>query len=152
VLEKLREQPAEVRGEVAFALGEAGGEDIVQPLAQLAKDPESSVRLISADALGRIGGPEAVQALISIAKSDPNEDVRALAVEALGSLAIHEQKAAVRLRGAIRTRGKAPTRPAALGGADVRSLTETLGGIAQEDPSSHVRDTVHTVLTMLRNR
>ncbi len=152
VLRELSEQPPEVRGEVAFALGEVGGEDMVEPLVRLAKDPEASVRLISADALGRIGGPKAVQALVSIAKSDPDENVRALAVEALGILAIQERKAvAVRTRGAVQTGGPLAVERAGIS-TDVEALGQALERIGQEDQSSYVRETVRDMLSILRSR
>ena len=149
VLKELQTQPSEVRCEAAFALGEIGGDDMVELLAELAKDPESSVRLIVADALGRIGGPKAVEALMTIAKNDPSEDVRTLAVEALGVLAIQERKAAVRTSGAVRTRGPIPPSRKATG-FDVEALSQALETIGQEDRSSYVRDTVLDILAALR--
>ena len=151
VLRELKNQPAEVRREVAFALGEVGGEDMVAPLAELAKDPDSSVRFIAADALGRIGGPKAVEELMRLAKSDPHENIRALAVEALGALAIQEWKAAVRTRGAVKVKGPTPPQEEKLG-LDVESLSQALEKIAQEDRSSYVRDTVLDILAALRAR
>ena len=108
VLEELKVQSLQVRREVAFVLGEVAGEDLVQPLAEMAVDPEPSVRLVAVDALGKIGGAKAVQSLMAIAKDDPDEDIRALAVEALGGLAIQTQRA-VRTRGARRAKSPAAT-------------------------------------------
>ena len=150
VLEELQTQPPEVRREVAFALGEIGGEDMVEPLSKLAQDPDTSVRLIIADALGRIGGPRAVEVLMAMAKNDLSEDVRALAVEALGILAIQERKAAVRSRGAARTKGLTPPEQGAMG-IDVESLSQDLEEIGHEDRSSYVRDTVLNVLYAIRS-
>jgi phosphoglycolate phosphatase-like HAD superfamily hydrolase len=151
VLRELRNQPAGVRREVAFALGEVGGEDMVAPLAELGKDPDSSVRLIAADALGRIGGPKAVEELIRLAQNDPSEDVRALAIESLGVLAIQECKVAVRTRGAVKVTGPTPPQEEKVG-LDVESLSQALERIAQEDRSSYVRDTVLDILAALRAR
>ena len=147
VLKELENQSPEVRREVAFALGEVGGEDMVKPLAEITKDLDSSVRLIVADSLGRIGGPKAVEVLMNMAKNDPSEDVRALAVEALGILAIQEHKAVVRTRGAVRTRGPIPYEREAVG--NVGSLRQTLEKISQEDRSPYVRDTVFDILAAL---
>lgn len=150
VLKELKMQPVEVRREVAFALGEVGGEDLVRPIAELARDPESSVRLIAVDALGKIGGPEVVQTLVELAKGDPAEDIRALAVEALGSLAMRERKA-VRTRGTVRTRSAAATGLANLS-PEAKRLVETLQNIGQEDLSPRVRDAVLDVLSAVRTR
>lgn len=151
VLQELKEQPINVRQEVAFALGEVGGEDLVRPLAEVAKDPESSVRLIAVDALGKIGGPETVQALMAIAKSDPSEDIRAIAVEALGSLAIQERKAAaIRTRGVTRTGG--PAAKLTQLSPEAKRLVEALQKIGQEDRSPYVRNTAFDVLSTMRER
>lgn len=144
VLQELRKQPVEVRREVALALGEAGGEDIVQALAELAHDPDPAVRLFSADALGKIGGLQAVKELIFIAQNDPDEDVRALAIEALGILALQEHKNAVRLRGLRCERSSEKS-----SGLDVETVRQTLEKICYQDRSPYVRDTAFDVLSML---
>ena len=86
---------------------------------------------------------------MTMAKDDPSEDVRALAVEALGVLAIQERKAAVRTRGAVRAKGPTPPSRKAIG-FDVESLSQALETIGQEDQSSYVRDTVLDILAALR--
>lgn len=151
VLQELRKQPVEVRREVALALGEAGGEDIVQALAELAKDPDPAVRLLSADALGKIGGPQAVKELVFIAQNDPDEDVRALAVEALGILALHEHKNAVRSRGAVCGRGSTVHEEKSRG-LNVETVRETLEKICYQDRSPYVRDAAFDVLSRLGSR
>ena len=168
IIEELKDQPVEVRREVAFALGEVAGEDIVQPLAELAKDAESSVRLIATDAMGKIGGPQAVQSLVMLAKDDPNEDIRALAVEALGALAIQEYEAeatqpmedmpsrgTVPSRREVRTRGgKTPELPATTDADEFspERLIEDLQNIGHEDRSTYVRDTVIDILYAIKGR
>jgi len=155
VLRELRDQPVEVRREVAFALAEVGGEDFVEPLAQLADDPDYSVRLVVADALSRIGGPKAVEELLNIARTDPEERVRALAWEALGTLAVfeHEAEAAAavttRPRGAVKTRGAVKAvRPRGRSGAD--RVVEALK-LGLEDRSPRVRQAVEDILYTLRH-
>lgn len=150
ILSELRIRPVEVRREVAFALGEVGGEDLVRPLAELARDPVSSVRLIAVEALGKIGGPEAVQVLMAVAKEDPSEDIRSLAVEALGSLAVQERKV-VLTRGTVKTRAGGASKLESLS-PEAKRLVEALQHIGQEDQSPRVRDAVLDVLSAVQRR
>lgn len=152
VLAELKMRPVEVRREVAFALGEVGGEDLVRPLAELAQDPVSSVRLIAVEALGKIGGPEAVQVLMAVAKDDSSEGIRSLAVEALGSLAVQERKVVLtRGRGAVKTRAGGASKLESLS-PEAKRLVEALQHIGQEDQSPRVRDAVLDVLSTVQRR
>ncbi len=124
VLGALSDPAPVVRREVAFVLGELGGEAAVSPLARLATDPNADVRLIAVDALAKIGGSQAVQALIQAARDD-NELVRARTVHALGQLARGEE------------------------GSEVELVRETLVHIREGDASAYVRDAAREALVTL---
>lgn len=74
-----------VRGEIARALGEIDGEDVVLPLLAALQSPSAHARAAAAEALGRKSAVEAVPELISTL-DDPDDVVRMKAAEALGWL------------------------------------------------------------------
>lgn len=77
----------DVRAEVMYALGEAGGSLAVSPLIRIiAADPCARMRSRAAVALGRIGGARAVKALMRAAAEDPDEWTRRFAVNSLRNL------------------------------------------------------------------
>jgi len=61
------------------------GEQSIDPLLTLLKDPDPSLRQIAASVLGRIGSPRAVNALIE-SLSDKNSNVRSDAASSLGKI------------------------------------------------------------------
>ena len=124
LLEALSDPAPVVRREVAFVLGELGGETTISALGRLATDPDADVRLIAVDALAKIGGPQAVQALAQTIYDD-SELVRARAVHALGQLARGDE------------------------GPEVEPIRETLARIREGDASAYVRDAAHEALVAL---
>jgi len=124
LLEALSDPAPVVRREVAFVLGELGGETTISALGRLATDPDADLRLIAVDALAKIGGPQAVQALAQTIYDD-SELVRARAVHALGQLARGDE------------------------GPEVEPIRETLARIREGDASAYVRDAAHEALVAL---
>jgi hypothetical protein len=124
LLEALSDPAPVVRREMAFVLGELGGETGISALGRLATDSNADVRLIAVDALAKIGGPQAVQAL-SQATHDDSELVRARAVHALGRLARGEE------------------------GLEVEPIREMLTRIREGDASAYVRDAAREALGAL---
>lgn len=104
------QERAEVRREVAFALGQWADEKAVGILVQILKaDPDEGVRRACVDALRTIAGVQAVNALRLAAERDCSEQVRYDAIAALAELASTEQplpraSRAVRTRGAVKPR------------------------------------------------
>ena len=124
LLEALSDPAPVVRREMAFVLGELGGETAISTLSRLAADPNADLRLIAVDALAKIGGPRAVQVL-SQTTHDDNELGRARAVHALGQLARGEE------------------------GPEVKPIRETLARIWEGDASAYVRDAAREALAAL---
>ena len=124
LLEVLSDPAPVARREMAFVLGELGGEMAISALGRLAADPNADVRLIAVDALAKIGGPQAVQAL-SQTIHDDSELVRARGAHALGQLARGEE------------------------GPEVELIRETLTRIREEDASAYVRDAAREALVAL---
>ena len=124
LLEALSDSAPVVRREMAFVLGELGGETAISALGRLATDPNADVRLIAVDALAKIGGPQVVQALAQTTHDD-SELVRARAVHALGRLARGEE------------------------GPGVEPIRETLTRIREEDASAYVQDAAREALAAL---
>lgn len=124
LLEALSDPAPVVRREMAFVLGELGGEAAISTLSRLAADPNADVRLIAVDALAKIGGPQAVQTLAQTTHDD-DELVRARAVHALGRLARGEE------------------------GPEVKPIRERLARIREEDASAYVRDAAREALVAL---
>ena len=124
LLEALSDPAPVVRREMAFVLGELGGEAAISTLSRLAADPNADVRLIAVDALAKIGGPQAVQSLAQTTHDD-DELVRARAVHALGRLARGEE------------------------GPEVKPIRERLARIREEDASAYVRDAAREALVAL---
>ena len=124
ILEVLSDPAPVVRREMAFVLGELGGETAISSLSQLTDDSNADVRLIAVDALAKIGGPQAVQSLAQTTHDD-SELVRARAVHALGRLARGEE------------------------GPEVEPIRETLARIRQGDASAYVRDAAREALVAL---
>ncbi len=88
LLDALAGPHPDLRREVAFALGEWAGEEAIPPLSERAAgDPDLQTRIAAARALARIGGRQAVMTLRTLARHAPHEDVRAAAIEGLGTLA-----------------------------------------------------------------
>ena len=81
----LRDEDANVRREVAAALGSIENPQAVEPLIATLRDPHGTVRQAAAEALGLIKNPQAVEPLIATLQ-DPHGTVRQAAAEALGSI------------------------------------------------------------------
>lgn len=81
----LRADLAELRMAAAAGLGDVGGADAVEPLADRLRDDDPRVRVRAARACGEIGDPRAVPALAA-ALEDPQSGVRVAAARALGSI------------------------------------------------------------------
>ena len=89
LLRELDSADAEMRREVAEALGEIEEEDTVPQLADLIYDNDVEVQLATIRSLGNIGGSEASECLKQCL-DDPNETVSQTAEEALQELANRE--------------------------------------------------------------
>ena len=87
LVELLSSQDENVRAEVIYALGEAGGGEAVPKLASIVRGHDPiRLRRHATVALGRIGGPVAVQELIEFATPDEDERVGFYAVNGLRNL------------------------------------------------------------------
>ena len=100
-----------VRELAAYALGELGGTQWADALAQaLAKDPSSRVRLNAAEALGKVEARGAIDVL-TVALDDPDVHVREAVVVALGRLG--DARAVAPLEELLGRVGTAETEPLA---------------------------------------
>jgi len=81
----LKGQDAELRREVALALGETKDQRAVQPLIDILEGLDDRLRSNAAYALGDLNDARAVQPLIGLMK-DPNSDVVRAAGQALGKI------------------------------------------------------------------
>lgn len=150
----LRGPDPTARREIAYALGQWGGDEAVVLLAGLVapehgtSDPDPAVRATTVRALARTGDPR-TQAAIVAALDDPAHDVRVAAVAAIGRLTtappVHrERDNTVRSRGAVRVRG----------GVAKASAPTTLRGHLEcardNDSSEQVRDLAREVLSRAR--
>ena len=141
LLEKFRSEPVEIRREVAFALGDLAGEEIVPTLESLLDDPEDSVRRVTLESLGKIGGSRAVGILVKIASKHEDEEMRAKAVEVLGTLAVREWKSQTTSRAVpVRTRGLTARISVADLSPRAKEVIDQLKKLSKSDPSSHVRE------------
>lgn len=82
LLAELNNKEAEIRYEVAHALGELGAEEAVPSLLKLTEDKDNQVQEAAIKALGEIGGEQAKQALIKLSK-DHQSRIREAAKSAL---------------------------------------------------------------------
>lgn len=150
--EALRDQRAEVRCEVAFALGEWADETAVEVLKKLTidenKDSSTDVRAAAADALGKIGGTRSVAILQRLAMDDPDEDVRTRAIGVLGSLAAKAEPKLVTVRTpSVRARGASqPTPPKIQVSRETEKVLDLLKQIRVNDQSDYVRDVADETL------
>jgi HEAT repeat protein len=88
VMQALSDADADIRREVAFALGEWADDVAVKVLSELAQqDTALQVRVAAVSALSQIGGEEAVESLKRIAREDQHDEARAAAISGLGELA-----------------------------------------------------------------
>lgn len=160
VIARLRQQPVSVRLEVVDELLRRADQRAFEVLGLLAgelADPDPRVRWAIANGLWRLPAPEAVLLLKRIATSDPDEMVRACAVEALGAraMAAYEAKAGpematplqlIRTRGAVRTRGASPVREAS---PEAQEILEALYQLREEVPCGEVQRAADMVLRQL---
>jgi len=79
---RLGDSDSQVRSDAAFALGEIGSGDSIQPLLDLLKDFDKQVRKNAVRALGLIGGCQAIPFLLESLK-DSSPFVRGNAVLAI---------------------------------------------------------------------
>lgn len=83
LIEALADPSADVRHNVAHALGSIGDEAAVPALKRALADSNSEVRRGVAEALAEIGGADAITALMGLLK-DGDPEIRRIAAEALG--------------------------------------------------------------------
>jgi beta-lactamase regulating signal transducer with metallopeptidase domain len=78
---------AKTREEMATAMGEIGGRNVLPALLTLLDDEDARVRRHAAEALAEVGLVDAVEPLCRVLLGDPVPDVRQHAAETLGHLA-----------------------------------------------------------------
>lgn len=156
VLDALRHTSAEVRREVAYAVGQWGDERAAKILATLAageaRDADEGVRRAALRGLQAIGGPAAVRALRTAAEGDESEAVRYEAIDALTVLALYATTGpARRVPGAVRTRG-ALASPASHLSLEAREALKTLESI-RDNPGEkeYLRQTAQRGAASLRD-
>ncbi len=88
--EGLAERSAEVRAEVACALGELGDREATEALTRALDDRSTAVRVHALDALARLGAKEAAEAIAGCLE-DRRWQVRSAAIAALQELAARAQ-------------------------------------------------------------
>jgi len=84
-MEKLSSANASDKAYAAYALGEIGDKQAVEPLSALLKDRDKFVRSVAAYALGEIGDSSAIE-FLRPALEDESSIVRAAAAKALGKI------------------------------------------------------------------
>lgn len=90
VIREMENRAPEMRHAAAFAAGEIGDEEAVQPLKRLAvEDPDREVQLVAIHALGEIGGNRARVALKSVLY-EGDDSLREAVEEAMTSVAFDE--------------------------------------------------------------
>jgi HEAT repeat protein len=90
VIDELASEAPEMRHAAAFAAGEIGAEDAIQPLRKLAiTDPDREVQLAAIRGLGEIGGATAVVALKSILY-EGDDDLREAVEEAISEAEFYD--------------------------------------------------------------
>jgi HEAT repeat protein len=90
VMSEMGSRSPEMRHAAAFAAGEIGEEEAIQPLRRLAiEDEDREVRLAAVHSLGEIGGPKARVALQSILY-EGDDSLREPVEEALSEIAFNE--------------------------------------------------------------
>jgi len=90
VIDEMDSEAPEMRHAAAFAAGEIGAEDAIQPLKRLAiQDPDREVQLAAIRGLGEIGGPTATVALKSILY-EGDDDLREAVEEAISEAEFYD--------------------------------------------------------------
>ncbi len=84
-VEKLSSANASDKAYAAYALGEIGDKQSVEPLSALLRDEDKFVRSVAAYALGKIGDSSAIE-FLRAALEDESHIVRAAAAKALGKI------------------------------------------------------------------
>jgi HEAT repeat protein len=80
----------EMRHAAAFAAGEIGDEETIEPLKKMAiRDPDKDVQLAAVHALGEIGGARARVALKTVL-FEGDDDLRQAIEEAMAEVDFHE--------------------------------------------------------------
>jgi HEAT repeat protein len=72
-----------LRAKTVTALGQIGGDEALEALLPMLKDPDQLVREMTASALGRLGDPEAIPALQAAAQVEQKDHVRHAMNEAI---------------------------------------------------------------------
>ncbi|GAB4161478.1 MAG: hypothetical protein Kow00107_09200 [Planctomycetota bacterium] len=92
LLRYLKSTNEDIRGNVAKVLGKLGVREAIEPIAKLLKDPSYAVRYKAVDALGQLAHADADAAIMDVSDAlktivgDPDQEVRALAIEILMGL------------------------------------------------------------------
>ncbi len=86
LIHALNDDNQSIRWYAAKALGIIGDTTAVEPLIKTLEDDSEGVRWNVVLALGLIKDPRALNPLIALLRTDPDEDVRLMAIDALGSL------------------------------------------------------------------
>jgi HEAT repeat protein len=90
VIDEMENESPEMRHAAAFAAGEIGAEEAIQPLKRLAiNDPDREVQLAAVRGLGEIGGPAATVALKSILY-EGDDDLREAVEEAISEAEFYD--------------------------------------------------------------
>ncbi len=82
----LEDSSYKVRVQAALVLGKLADRNAVPALARSLRDPNNTVRAVSAQALGRIGAPEAVKELKEVLRSEKDAFVRSQISKSLALL------------------------------------------------------------------
>ncbi|MFQ6071168.1 MAG: HEAT repeat domain-containing protein [Methanosarcinales archaeon] len=161
VLEAFFEQKKDVRREVVCALGERGDELSIEVLGRIAlNEAEWRIRVEIIDVLEKIGGFKVVNILKELARTDPDEEVRARAIHGLGELALKTWKdklgpappitrGEARIPYRVRVRGASPSKSIS---PEADAILSLLDEIRNQDWSPHVRRTADKTLASLESK
>jgi HEAT repeat protein len=153
VISGLMRQSKEIRQEVISVLCQKTDEVTASVLTELLrKEPEWRLRKNIVTGIGGSGGKAAIDVLMEAAERDPEEQVQVSAIQTLGALALkahpelRPKNRAVRVRGAIRTRGVSVSKKVSPKAEEILHL---LDRIRTQELSRDVRNTADEVLGQL---
>jgi hypothetical protein len=129
ILSKLEADDPSMRAEAVLALVHWQDEETIDAVLERLKDSDSTVRLAAVQALAMLGEAELIPDLLEVARSDPEELVRAHALSALAQIPVEETRGwEGKASGAVRTRG----------GVTLPGYATVLKQIAERDSSRYV--------------
>ena len=129
ILNKLEAHDPSLRAEAVLALVHWRDEETIDAIVERLKDSDSTVRLAAVQALATLREAELIPDLLEVARSDPEELVRAHALSALAQIPEEDiRNWEGKVAGAVRTRG----------GVTMPGYVTVLKQITERDSSRYV--------------